>query len=314
MENIKFISIDWGTSNFRLRVVDTSLKILSFYQSNDGVKSTYQAWKSSGQDRFEFYFNFLKQKLSIVGVNSSKVPLIISGMASSNIGLKELDYKSIPIKIYGKNLVSEQIYTTILPNPVLLISGLKSETDVMRGEEVQLFGLHNILKPKNASVFIFPGTHSKHIFCDKTGITNFMTYMTGELFEVISKHSVLSNSLSHGKFDTMAKNAFEEGLGKIEISNSLSNTLFLIRTNSLFRKKTEKENFYFLSGLLIGEELKNIAVVQDIKLCAGQTLSKLYEAAIKFLGLNKRTEIIDRETVEYSAVIGQNMVLENTSI
>ena len=141
-----------------------------------------------------------------------------------------------------------------------------------------------------------------------------MTYMTGELFEVISKHSVLSNSLSHGKFDAMAKNAFEDGLGKTEISNSLSNTLFLIRTNSLFRKKTKKENFYFLSGLLIGEELKNIAVVQDIKLCAGQTLSKLYEAAIKFLGLNKRTEIIDRETVEYSAVIGQNMVLENTSI
>ena len=75
-----------------------------------------------------------------------------------------------------------------------------------------------------------------------------------------------------------------------------------------------KENFYFLSGLLIGEELKNIPLAPDIKLCAGQTLSQLYETAIKFLGFNKRTEIIDRETVEYSAVIGQNMVLENTSI
>jgi 2-dehydro-3-deoxygalactonokinase len=90
--------------------------------------------------------------------------------------------------------------------------------------------------------------------------------------------------------------------------------LFSIRTNTLFNKQTKTENFYFLSGLLIGEELKNIDGQVEIILCADHPLHQLYEAAILILGLKFNTNLIDKKTLSNSIIIGQNMALENTPL
>ena len=90
--------------------------------------------------------------------------------------------------------------------------------------------------------------------------------------------------------------------------------MFSIRTNTLFNKQTKTENFYFLSGLLIGEELKNIGGQVEFILCADHPLHQLYEAAILILGLKHNTNLIDKKTLSNSIIIGQNMALENTPL
>lgn len=314
MECIKFISIDWGTSNFRLRIINTALEAIEVLETDDGVKSLHQAWENSSQNRFDFYVNFIKNKLAEVQEIEPSTPIVISGMASSSIGLKELEYGAIPLKIQPQNLYTEQILASSIPNPILLISGLRSDNDVMRGEEVQFLGLHSLMKSQKASVFIFPGTHSKHIFCDHISMIDFRTYMTGELFEVISKNTILSNSIAPGEFNDNTKIAFEKGVRKAKASDAITTALFSIRTNTLFNKQTKTENFYFLSGLLIGEELKNIGGQVEIILCADHPLHQLYEAAILILGLKHNTNLIDKKTLSNSIIIGQNMALENTPL
>jgi 2-dehydro-3-deoxygalactonokinase len=261
-----------------------------------------------------FTLILLKKKLAEVQEIEPSTPIVISGMASSSIGLKELEYGAIPLKIQPQNLYIEQILASSIPNPILLISGLRSDNDVMRGEEVQFLGLHSLIKSQKVFVFIFPGTHSKHIFCDHILMTDFKTYMTGELFEVISKNTILSNSIAPGEFSDNTKIAFEKGVRKAKASDAITTALFSIRTNTLFNKQTKTENFYFLSGLLIGEELKNIGGQVEIILCADHPLHQLYEAAILILGLKYNTNLINKKTLLNSIIIGQNMALENTPL
>src|SRR5690606_28554761 len=92
---------------------------------------------------------------------------------------------------------------------VLLLSGLCSVNDVMRGEEVQLLGLQRYNDNTDA-LFILPGTHSKHIRVKENNIISFKTYITGELFQILSTHSLLKNSIV--KSSTIDKEAFRKGL------------------------------------------------------------------------------------------------------
>src|SRR5678815_25631 len=107
------------------------------------------------------------------------IPIVISGMASSSIGIRELDYSSIPFPVSGTSANTEWIQTSTLKNPVLLVSGVRTDDDVMRGEETQLTGLLHLIQIEKASkhLFILPGTHSKHIVVDQGNVIDLKTYM-----------------------------------------------------------------------------------------------------------------------------------------
>ncbi len=80
--------------------------------------------------------------------------------------------------------------------PYILVSGFQTDTDIMRGEETKLLGFD--IPDDEERIFIFPGTHSKHVFVkNKTGI-DFKTYMTGELFNLMSEKSILRSCGSKG--------------------------------------------------------------------------------------------------------------------
>src|SRR5690606_3822078 len=93
---------------------------------------------------------------------------------------------------------------------VLLLSGVCSEDDVMRGEEVQLLGLLQQQTRDSKALFILPGTHSKHIHVKGNHIAFFKTYITGEMFQVLSTYSLLKNSLARPL--SIDKEAFQKGL------------------------------------------------------------------------------------------------------
>ncbi len=128
-------------------------------------------------------------------------PIAISGMASSSIGWQELPYARLPMSLDGSGLLwrdAEPLSLGDTEHRVILVSGARTDTDVLRGEETEVIGLFNLgeLEQFQArSLVIKPGTHSKHVQVADGQLVDFATFMTGELFDVLSRHSILRYSI-----------------------------------------------------------------------------------------------------------------------
>jgi len=295
----RFLSCDWGTSSFRLKLVSTELETLAEVSTDNGILRSFELWKQKKlpeENRVSFYCNLIDHQIKRIeqqqAISLDNVPLIISGMASSNIGMLELPYKMLPFWTDGSDLQFQNIKATDqFEHDVLLISGVCTDNDVMRGEETILVGCDD--DSPNGRVYILPGTHSKHVFIMNGVAIACKTYMTGEFFELLSKKSILSESLVAGDDLFSANNlqSFEKGI-RLGIDLNLLNSSFLARTNILFDKLTKQENYYFLSGILIGTELKELINPNVENVCVVGNASQLiyYEEAFK--QLNKMSGII----------------------
>jgi len=310
-----FLSCDWGTSSFRLKLVNWKAKrILAVVENSQGIKKAFLAWEGSeSEDRIVFYQNTLKEAITQLvaqtDIEIKYLPIILSGMASSSIGIQELPYANLPILLDVKNLVINHIASTEdFTHDIYLASGLQKEGDVMRGEEMQAIGWaqnNDLLTLK--CTLIFPGTHSKHLYLVDGKLVDFKTYMTGELFELFSKHSILKNSIaSKTKWSSEAKKTFANGVLDSQKGN-LSNLLFTIRAKDLQGSINKVEANYYLSGLLIGNELKKLKTNQLI-LLGDSKFESLYKLALETLAY-KNYEIIKPQKVENLVVWGHIAVL-----
>jgi 2-dehydro-3-deoxygalactonokinase len=308
----KFISCDWGTSNFRLRLVDTlSLKVLSEHTSDMGIKKRFQQFKAQQQlARDHFFVAYLREKiedLSRTGAHNHSI--VASGMLSSSIGMQELPYADMPILFSGENLISKSIHPDKMPK-VLLISGVKTDTDVMRGEETQAIGLSDHLPIHGRGILLLPGTHSKHIIFEAGRFEDFTTHMTGELFEVISRYSILSASLEEAEWNPSYEEIFLKGVKK-GLANRQTASLFRIRAGSLIHNTSGDQNYYYLSGLLIGGELSNLKTcTETVYLAATGIYHSLYRLALKSFLPTERMVCFDAEILEKALLIGQRKILE----
>ena len=83
------------------------------------------------------------------------------------------------------------------------------------------------MKPNFNGSICLPGTHSKWVEIRNNNIIKFKTFMTGELFEIISKNSVLIHSVEAEKIDKMELlKSVDKILQKPEL---FSNALFQLR-------------------------------------------------------------------------------------
>lgn len=296
-----FISCDWGTSSFRLRLVDqANYSVLAEVKNNLGISETYQKWKQQERnegERIMFHQSIIADQLlnlqAMVKISLKKLPVIISGMASSDIGMVELPYKILPFTIDGSDLEYKVIAATeSFSHKIILISGAKTSQDVMRGEESQLIGCD--IRSDEERIFILPGTHSKHVIVKGGQVIDFKTYMTGEFFRLLSQHSILSKSVDENNQDWNNGNlkAFEDGVIRSMQDNLLHNA-FMVRTNHLFGHFTKEANYYFLSGLLIGAELKELSKGKTpLTIVGNEEMRKYYSIALQRLG-NTNFESID---------------------
>ena len=302
----KFLSCDWGSSTFRLRLVDaTNLVTIEEEINPDGILSVHKLWIQSGRDekdRLFFYQDFIEDRITELAQKlyiPQEVTLVISGMASSAIGMVELPYKELPLCTDGSDLLVKTIEASdYAKRKTVIVSGAKTHDDVMRGEETLLVGCITD-KGKKDQLFIFPGTHSKHVRVNNEQVTHLKTYMTGEFFELLSRKSILSNSVDEGKGWGYAKNkqAFEHGVMHSLESNIL-HASFRVRTNDLLSKFSKEENYYYLSGLLIGTELndlKNDFSSCQITIVGNQILNACYEAALNLFDLSGFLSIQDAD-------------------
>lgn len=307
-----FISCDWGTSRLRLRLVKSDdLKIVGEVTSSDGIAKTFSNWQDKIEDidRISFYFNVIFHSLLKLGkitkLSTKGIPILCSGMASSSIGMKELPYSDIPFSIDGSDLIVEKINIGLNnQNDFWLASGLKTENDVMRGEETEIIGIVKILsKLPDSYKILLPGTHSKHVQIQNNKITDFETFMTGELFDLLRTKSTLRQSL-----DLTEQIHCDSFLKGVELADNqiLLKSLFLVRTNHLLKGLDKRKNYNFLSGLIIGSELKNLKNQnQKIVLYAKGKILELYQKAIQKLGVSNNLEIVMPEDYDKMVLAGQ---------
>jgi 2-dehydro-3-deoxygalactonokinase len=205
-------------------------------------------------------------------------------------------------------------------NEIVLISGVKSDDDVMRGEETQVLGLMSLLQEEGfhyeRAMLILPGTHSKHIQVEGDLISNFQTFMTGEVYELLSKHSILKDSVGEKKSDFFSEDdmdAFKKGIHASANSSMLHN-IFSVRTNQLFGLLDKQQNSNYLSGLLIGSELRSLLNKDEnhIVLCCSNHLLSFYKLGLQELGLIKQTTILSGEMIDRATIAGQLLILNKT--
>ncbi|TRX57989.1 2-dehydro-3-deoxygalactonokinase [Thalassomonas sp. M1454] len=276
MSKIQYLIIDWGTTNFRAFAVDENTQVVSQKELSLGLLNVKDG-------------NFAKALEDILTdwiEDYASLPLYMAGMVGSLKGWVNVDYATTPCSI--ENIVAKAYHfdspwgakATIFPGVSHQYDGDKF--DVMRGEEVQLFGLSALLDKTNSqdtqNCIVLPGTHSKHAIYDH-GISEFSSYMTGELFSLLSKHSLIATREKNEEFE---RTVFLDGIKDAQ-SGEFSNRVFLAWTNRVFKKYHEAQMEDYLSGLLIGFELRNIKK-QKIYFIGGEPLCQRYQLAAESLG------------------------------
>jgi len=308
----QFISCDWGTSSFRLRLVEIATKkILAEIKTVQGIAATYALWKENkNTDRLTFYSYILLENINLLkqqcGYVLDNITIIISGMASSTIGMMELPYKDIPFKTDGTDLLMHVMEASAQnKHSLIIVSGVRSSDDVMRGEETMLAGC-DVLNTREEQLFIFPGTHSKHIMVQNGLVQHFKTYITGELFDLLTTKSILTVSVENTGTAEGYNASFTKGV-KEAIASNLLNSAFHVRTNQLFGLQNKEENYHYLSGLLIGAELKDLINknYSSITLVSSGALAALYEHALLALGFKEKLRV---KNADEALINGQSLI------
>ena len=148
----EFLSCDWGTTSFRLRWVrGTERSVIREVCEQAGAKALYEQAVREGalteNGRAGVFAGFLREQLEKVaadkGIGARPVPLVISGMASSSVGWRELPYAYAPFDLDGKGLRFEELKwnSPDCIGPTYLISGVSTQHDIMRGEGMEIIGL-----------------------------------------------------------------------------------------------------------------------------------------------------------------------------
>ena len=306
-----FISVDWGTTNLRAHLVEYSgSEILKSISTEQGMKAIYAAFSDQNlKSQRRFISDFLLDTLAPLLSEDTSIPIVASGMGSSSIGIKELPYAEFPIDSSGATISFE-----CLPlkngNELILISGAKDNIGFMRGEEIQAIGLSDHLADAVQSTLILCGTHSKHLRYENGKFSEMKNFMTGELFEVLVNHSILSHSVEKVKYNEQYQQSFLQGV-RSGLKEKLTAQLLSIRSADLIRKQHPTKNYFYLSGMLIGNELAYLTNESTaIYLAASDELQLLYTLALEAVVPTERITSISQSELEKATIRGHKKVLK----
>ncbi len=325
----------------RLRLVAAeSATVEAEVASDDGVariqEAVLRAFSSSGEAdqsqlevaRARSFETTLARRIAELESQSSvsleNVPVVVSGMASSSIGWRELPYGTLPMRLDGRSLPTARIALSGSGgHEVLLISGLRAAADVLRGEEVEALGLLGTAPHQEVAedgLLILAGTHSKHVRVVDRRITTFETFMTGELYDVMARSSVLRNSVDPDALESVwwesspaLSEVFCDAVAE-SCGRSLSSLLFSVRARQVLEQRSPAWCAARLSGLLVGAELAGAASsVPDatpILIGASRSLETPYRLASTALGLDRRVTFATEERMGAAVVFGQRLLLD----
>ncbi|MBE9555689.1 MAG: 2-dehydro-3-deoxygalactonokinase [Proteobacteria bacterium] len=267
------ILIDWGTTNFRAWLIGGDSKIIDRCEAPDGIMQV----PAGGFSRT------LGNHVGKWRAAHPGLPVLMAGMVGSQQGWAEAPYLDCPVGI-------DDLARAVMPVPgadgVHIVPGICYEApdgrhDVMRGEEVQIFG--SLAKDgKGRQVFCLPGTHSKWAAVEDGRVVWFATAMTGEVWSVMSEHSILGRLMEGAALDDM--DSFKQGFALSEHPGGLLNHLFSVRAEALFGAVPTSGLRSYLSGILIGHEVRAMLPIArptgPVTLIGRPDVTELYSSAI----------------------------------
>jgi 2-dehydro-3-deoxygalactonokinase len=267
------IAIDWGTSNFRAFRLNDAGEILERRSYPSGVLRVEEG-------------RFAEALVEQVGdwLAQGEKRILLCGMVGSRQGWTEAKYLSCPVGL--ADLAASVIRLPFEGAEVLLISGVIGADsygvpEVMRGEETEAMGMSN--GSEGAALVCMPGTHSKWIHLRNRTIISFITCMTGEVFSAIRKGTILARIMTSDT--TIDRTAFLRGVARSADNGGLLHHLFSVRTLALMDQLKEEDSASYLSGLLIGHEVRAAMPHRShVHLIGATHLCSLYAQAIEACG------------------------------
>jgi 2-dehydro-3-deoxygalactonokinase len=275
-----WIGVDWGTSSMRAALMNEATCLQERSNSN-GILSV----KPGG------FADALNELCGDWLQRPDHALCLISGMAGSAQGWQITPYCNLPA---GKSELTRQLQW-VVKDRIALVPGLttrhNSGPDVMRGEEVQILGALKLLGIADGR-FVLPGSHSKWVQVKSERIEDFTTYMTGEVFAALRQHTLLARTLpptsENQSFD---EPSFNQAVELALKGGSLLNLIFSTRTLSLFDRATPLQLLSHLSGLVIGEEIRDQLHVssQPVWVIGNDVLQERYSMALRVAGIDCQT-------------------------
>lgn len=276
-QNISSLIVDWGTTNFRAFAISADGKVIDQVEHHLGLL----------QVKNGLFAEALQSVLEPWMPSYKSLPVFMAGMVGSLKGWVNVAYAETEAGV--ADLLNKAHKFSLPWGPAAyIVPGVchrlnDNVYDVMRGEEIQLFGL---AEKENKVDFhaMLPGTHNKHVQVSKGKITAFRSFLTGEMFSVVSEHMLIGRGLDKKELGKHT-DAFIKGVEDGANTSQLSATLFQCWTHRLFKNLNEQEILDYLSGMLIGNELRALEA-KHYYLVGGSSLCERYRQACAHLSVD----------------------------
>lgn len=303
------ITVDWGTSHLRAflcKVCKNSTLTLVQKSTSLGVNKVIHSFEQT-------LFDCIAPWTELHG----KLPIYMIGQIGSSIGWKQTDYIPCPTSL--EDITSKCVQFTCSDHHLTIVPGLSCQLsndnyDVMRGEELQTLGW---LQQKQKHItgthlLCLPGTHTKWVLINNGKIELFKTAMTGELFDLLTNHSILIQQ-NNDNFDSVS---FQKGADftlKSELG-SFTHGLFSVRSKQLFGELNHEQASSYLSGLLIGSDVRaamnaeewQLPQLGEVSIIGTTHLSEKFSQVLKLHGIKANIcQVNDMTLLGFNAVYRQ---------
>ena len=276
------IGIDWGGTHVRALALDES-----------GAVSAHRDAAHGALDLKPEAFAGVLERL-VGDWRTEGAPVLICGMAGSRRGWTEAPYAPAPASAEDLARTLTEVEPGVFIVPGVCTQSEQGLTDIMRGEETQSLGAG-----EGVFTAVCPGTHSKWVRVQDGRITDFTTYMTGELYAVLKRHSLLGEGMSEAPFDA---EAFDDGARRGLQDGRITRALFSVRVGWIDGRLKSGAADY-LSGLLIGSEIADAAQADaPLRLIGAPGLSRRYVRALSLAG------VVPAQTIDAQAAVAAGLM------
>lgn len=327
-----FSIIDCGTTNTRVYILDELNNIIAKGYKKVGVRDTAITGSNRVlKDGIKEAFNMA---LNEGNINISQIEYAIaSGMITSEIGLLEIPHLIAPA---GLDDLADNIKvvhdTDIFPIniPVIFIRGIKNNyggvslkgirnIDFMRGEETQIIGMIDWLKPVLPINVIVLSSHTKLIHVNRDAkISGSITTLSGQIYEAIKKETSIGKCIDVENPEKY-EDFFSEDILKT-VKDSIDNTGFLrtmlmprfmqvLLETEWYERKFFADSSIALEDMKIFNDAKNLLgfdMNTDFVLVGHRERCRIYDYLIKSEpGFNKNVRSIwDKDEIDMLAING----------
>jgi 2-dehydro-3-deoxygalactonokinase len=274
------LGIDWGSSNRRTYVLDARGVLLRQHDDEAGILHVDGDFQSS--------LRALLRELDI-----DRADIVMSGMVGSRNGWREVPYLSTEHPLSELTAAMMEVDVGLAGVRARIVPGYQFVAasglpDVMRGEETQVFGALQFGAIDGC--FLLPGTHGKWVRVAGGKIVDLATFMTGELFALLTQHGTLAKAMNGTESIPEAFAAGVEAAGH----GGFTHTAFCTRALIVTDRMPPSHGASFLSGLLIGCELHDIlrmnggVLPSELQVICSVELTQRYLNALELLGIRAR--------------------------